>query len=456
MVSNVVHRNALPTGARLNGYIIEGVLGSPGGFGIVYLAKNENIGKLVAIKEYFPDDLAMRKGNTVYPKSASCEEDFGWGLSRFRDEAKALVRFKHPNVIEVLDYFTANGTAYMLMPYEDGKPLDEILNENSLTEDELLQKILLPILNGLSHVHDAGFLHRDVKPGNIFMRRSDETPVLLDFGAARNALGNKSKSLHSIVTPGYAPFEQYFSDGNQGPWTDIYALGAVAYRIITGNSPPVATSRQKEDKLTPAIEAGKGRFSKSLLQSIDHALLLNEEDRPQSCNAWIRELTTHDTPPTLTPDPPHPVEVEKIVTIDSPASKGIWETVISKVLNFIHGFQRLIKYPSQTLKITWCLNVDCDRGCDLKTLDVEQMSDTKGLVIGRDGNISHCPIKDPSISSRHCRLMLAEGVLYIEDLNSTNGTILNGEEVEPFQPTQIEHGDELLIGDIKALLVKVS
>jgi len=195
MTKGVVHRNALPKGSCLNGYVIERVLGEPGGFGIVYLAKNSKIGKLVAIKEYFPSDLAMREDNTVSPKSPSYEEDFEWGLTRFLDEAKTLVHFNHSNVIQVLDYFTANSTAYMLMPYEDGQPLNELIKDNSLTEDELLQHILFPLLNGLSHVHAAGFMHRDIKPGNIFMRRSDEMPVLLDFGAARNALGNKSKSI---------------------------------------------------------------------------------------------------------------------------------------------------------------------------------------------------------------------------------------------------------------------
>jgi len=290
MVSGVVHRNALAIGSRINEYVIEGILGEPGGFGIAYLARDVNLDQQVAIKEYLPNDLAMREGTTVYPKSAHDEEDYQWGLERFLDEAKTLAKFPHPNIVQVLRYFEANSTGYMVMRYEDGLPLNEILKKNHLTEEELTQNILFPLLDGLEKVHAGGFLHRDIKPGNIYMRRSDETPVLLDFGAARNALGSKSKSLTSIVTPGYAPFEQYYGDGNQGPWSDIYALGAVAYRIVTGEQPDEAPKRMKNDPLIPAVEVAKGKYSEHLLKAIDHALEMDEEDRPQSCEEWKQEL----------------------------------------------------------------------------------------------------------------------------------------------------------------------
>jgi len=314
MVSGVVHRNALPMGSRINEYVIEGILGEPGGFGIAYLARDVNLDQQVAIKEYLPNDLAMREGTTVYPKSAHDEEDYQWGLERFLDEAKTLAKFPHPNIVQVLRYFEANSTGYMVMRYEDGLPLNEILKKgNSLTEEELTQNILFPLLDGLKKVHAGGFLHRDIKPGNIYMRRSDETPVLLDFGAARNALGSKSKSLTSIVTPGYAPFEQYYGDGNQGPWSDIYALGAVAYRIVTGEQPAEAPKRMKNDPLIPAVEVAKGKYSEHLLKAIDHALEMDEEDRPQSCEEWRQELSgqINAEPEDKKVDPPQPAKKDK-------------------------------------------------------------------------------------------------------------------------------------------------
>jgi len=289
------HLNALPVGAMLNEYKITRILGS-GGFGITYLAIDIKLNMQVAIKEYLPNDLAVRRGDTVLPKSSSDASDFQWGLERFLDEAKTLARFNHPNIVQVLRFFSANSTGYMVMRYEDGLPLNKILKDNQLNEQELTQNILLPLLDGLKQVHAEGFLHRDIKPGNIYMRRSDETPVLIDFGAARNDLGRKSRSLTSIVTPGYAPFEQYHSDGNQGPWSDLYALGAVAYRIVTGKRPPEAPSRLKNDQMTTAVDAAQGRYGKQILAAIDHALAVDEEDRPQNVTEWQQEIQADHSP----------------------------------------------------------------------------------------------------------------------------------------------------------------
>lgn len=286
------HMNALPPGYRLNEFEFDRVLGV-GGFGITYLGKDTTLNLRVAIKEYFPNELAVRDADfKVLPKSPDSEETYRWGLDRFLQEAQLLARFNHPNIVRVLRFFEANDTAYMMMQYEDGESLDDKLKKAGKPPDEgYLQGILFPLLDGLKAMHDQGFLHRDIKPGNIYIRRSDGSPVLLDFGAARAQMrGNEQ--LTAIVTPGYAPFEQYFADGYQGPWSDIYAFGAVVYKAITGKAPPDAASRVKNDSMAPAIQVGQGHYSDKFLRAIDWALQTDEKKRPQTIEDWQRALTS--------------------------------------------------------------------------------------------------------------------------------------------------------------------
>ena len=230
------HNQALPPGFRLGNYRVVRVLGA-GGFGVTYLCEHGGLGVTVAVKEYLPNDIAVRSGDAVAPKSAADREGYQWGLGRFLDEARTLARFEHRNVVRVRDYFEANGTAYIVMDYEDGEPLDRVLERTGTLTEAQIKRLLLPIVAGLRQVHAAGFLHRDVKPANIFIRRSDESPVLLDFGSARQALGRLSRSVTAIASAGYSPPEQYESGGEQGPWTDIYALSALCYRAVTGIAP---------------------------------------------------------------------------------------------------------------------------------------------------------------------------------------------------------------------------
>jgi serine/threonine protein kinase len=285
--------NALPAGYQIHEYVVDKVLGV-GGFGITYLGRDTTLNLRVAIKEYLPNELAVRDAAlNVLPKSSDCEETYYWGLDRFLQEARLLARFNHPNIVRVLRFFEANGTAYMMMQYEDGESLDEKLKKLGAPPDEgWLQGILFPLLDGLKVMHDEGFLHRDIKPGNIYIRRSDGSPVLLDFGAARAQMRGKDQNMTAIVTPGYAPFEQYFTDGCQGPWSDIYAFGAVIYKAITGKAPPEAASRVKKDTLVPASEVGKGRYSDKFLRAVDWALQSDEKKRPQTIEDWQRALTT--------------------------------------------------------------------------------------------------------------------------------------------------------------------
>ncbi|MCY4603856.1 MAG: serine/threonine-protein kinase, partial [Gemmatimonadetes bacterium] len=280
------HHLALPQGTRIRDFEFHRVLGH-GGVGITYLGWNVTLDIPVAIKEDLATDLGARKSDqSVVPQSSQVVADFQWGLERFLDEARTLARFQHPNIVRVHQYFEAHGTAYIAMDYVEGEDLSAYLTrKGTLSEDEL-KGILYPLLSALEVVHQADFLHRDIKPGNIVLRDVDGSPVLLDFGAARQAIGAKSRSVTSIVTPGYAPIEQYSSRGRQGAWTDIYALGGVCYRALTGQVPEDATDRMRPDPLVPVSQRCEGQASGEFLSAIDVALSVDEGDRPQSVGAW--------------------------------------------------------------------------------------------------------------------------------------------------------------------------
>jgi serine/threonine protein kinase len=270
---------SLSPGQSLFEYRIERVLGG-GGFGITYLAHDVNLQLPVAIKEYFPGDLALRASDcSVHVRSGDGVDRFQWGLERFIDEARTLATFRHPNIVRVLRYFKEHGTAYIVMEYESGDPLPRwLVKQGGLSQQKLLQ-VIYPILDGLEKVHQLNFLHRDIKPDNIYVR-ADGSPVLLDFGAARRLTLNTEMT--NIVSPGFAPFEQYHSGGNQGPWTDLYSLGAVMYWMATGSKPLEAASRVREDPIKKAVSLGNTQvFCESLLQAIDWAMLPHEAERPQ-------------------------------------------------------------------------------------------------------------------------------------------------------------------------------
>jgi len=286
----MAHLHALPKGYEFEGYRIERVLGA-GGFGITYQATEAMIGRAVAIKEYLPSSVAARSATStsVHPLVAADAETFRWGLKRFRYEARTLVSFHHHNIVPVYRYFEANGTAYLVMAYEHGASLAEILKQARTLSEAEIHEFLDPLLDGVAEVHKAGFLHRDIKPANIVIA-ADGHAVLIDFGAARQALGAKSQSIHSIVSPGYAPFEQYSNIAPQGPYTDIYALGATLYCCVTGVRPVEAPDRVAGAPMRPAAEIAGGRYSAWFLAAIDHALEIEAEKRPQTIAAWRAEL----------------------------------------------------------------------------------------------------------------------------------------------------------------------
>ena len=296
-------RNALEVGTVLNGvYRVEAELGQ-GGFGIVYRAHHTELDYPVAIKEYLPAELAIREGRSVHPRSADCREHFQEGMRRFLEEAKQLIAFRnHPNVVSCRDFFRANGTAYLVMEYIEGLPLSELLRareeEGRPFGEEDLRKVMVPLLEGLRQVHEAGVLHRDIKPGNIMVRRKDERPVLIDFGAAKQNFAEHSKSL-APFTEGYAAIEQV-GEGKLGLWTDLYAVGAVMWRMVAGGNwpfeppnPVKVESRTRAvllgeaDPLPSARELGRGRFSERVLGAIDQCLELREADRVQDCGELL-------------------------------------------------------------------------------------------------------------------------------------------------------------------------
>jgi serine/threonine protein kinase len=277
---------ALEPGQAVLEYRIDKVLGG-GGFGITYLAQDVNLQLPVAIKEYFPSGLAVRgHDHAVQVRSTESTRQFDWGLERFIDEARALASFRHPNIVRVLRYFKENGTAYIVMEYESGQPLKHWLAKQNGFDQSGVLKLVYPLLDGLEAVHMLNFLHRDIKPDNIYIRAND-TPVLLDFGAARRV--SADHDMTNIVSPGFAPFEQYHAKGNQGPWTDLYSLGAVLYWVTTRTKPMESASRVQEDTMPKASElASSAVFGEQLLQTIDWALCPNEKQRPQSV-AELRE-----------------------------------------------------------------------------------------------------------------------------------------------------------------------
>lgn len=288
-------QEALPEGHALHWYQIESILGS-GGFGITYVARDTNLNRLVAIKEYFPKELAMREtDNRVVPVSEDQSAEFTAGLDRFLSEARTVARCQHPNIVSVYSVFEANSTAYMVMEYQRGRPLSRAIRSGAVQTEADLLALVQPLLDGLRFMHDSGFIHRDIKPDNIFLR-DDGIPVLLDFGAARQSVGFGTQRMTMMFTPSYAPIEQYNTDGRtetQGPWTDIYSFGATLYRVITGKGPVDAVSRANslletgKDAYVSIKDVRAGGYSHALLTAIDRALAYRPADRPQSVREWL-------------------------------------------------------------------------------------------------------------------------------------------------------------------------
>ncbi len=282
--------NALPAGARLQEFEVRSVIGE-GGFGIVYLAYDTLLEREIAIKEYLPVSHARRMDDgRVVPSGERQRQTFEKGLRCFVSEARMLARFKHSALVEVLRFWEEQGTAYMVMPYYRGQPLSVRIQAGFRIRDSAgMEAFLAPLLDGLALLHAANCYHRDISTSNILMLE-DGQPLLLDFGAARNILVDQSDVSTVILKPGFAPIEQYSEDNRiapQGAWTDLYALSAVAYQLITGAMPTVSVARIVRDPLLPLAQIAPPGFSPTLLAAIDAGLHVSPGQRPQSVEAFL-------------------------------------------------------------------------------------------------------------------------------------------------------------------------
>ena len=399
--------DALAPGTELKEFVIERVLGV-GGFGVTYLARDASLDAWRAVKEYLPRECGVRRlDGMVGPRLETDAEDYRWGLARFLKEARVLARFDHRYIVRVYRVFEARGTAYLVMEYVDGRSLKSEIVRGGVLADEEVRTILLAITESLAAVHDAGLLHRDIKPDNV-MLRSDGTPVLIDFGAARQMLGLSVSSVTVVVSDGYAPIEQYAEQQErQGPWTDIYALGAVAYFALSGQVPPKAPDRLRIDRLTPVADAAPRSVQAGLAAAVSAALGVNEADRPQSVAQWRMMLDGSVVP----------VPVPPVLPSED------------------HGAPRDDGLDDRPGGMTWILG----RGqeCDVQ-------------------------LDDTSVSRNHADIVcLSGGRLCVTDRGSTNGTFVrDGREwraihQEFLSPTDcVRFGDyEITVSELNALCV---
>ena len=304
-MSKVYSNKALPPGTVLREWRLEQVLGV-GGFGIVYKGRGIYFDELVAIKEYFPSAISDRnEGDTVVPNDSSAEEVHALGLKKFVEEAKLLWNLskptRHPNIVSVRSLFEINGTAYMVMDFEDGVPLSDLIKQRKKFSEAELMSLIRPIGEGLDRAHRVGVLHRDIKPPNILISEGDR-PVLIDFGSARFDTADATSTKVTFHTPPYAAIEQYVKTYQQGPWTDVYALGVVLYECVTGTKPPEVLERMHGGLGHPLSEGDWPDFSKAFLRGVDAAMIIRPSDRPQSIPQWLALFDDERAPYGATAD----------------------------------------------------------------------------------------------------------------------------------------------------------
>jgi len=353
----------LPAGTALHDqYVLGRVLGH-GGFGITYLAWELNLACKLAVKEYLPHGVAARTtgDTTVRPFSAQARQDYEWGLEKFLDEARTLARFQQtPGIASVRNFFRANGTAYLVMEYLDGITLATFLDQNNgRLPFQTVVNVMAPVMEALSQVHGAGILHRDVSPDNIFLTRTGKVK-LLDFGAARYALGQQSRNLSVILKEGYAPEEQYRTKGVQGPWTDVYATAATSYRCLTGQIPPPSLDRMSQDELVSPRALGVD-IDERVEQCILKGLAVRQGDRYQSIEDFYAAITgrgeqgtawqpQHPPKPAPAPQPvppPKPVSSSGVLDAIKHLPAAVWISLgVLLVLGIVYSAMRPSSPPA--------------------------------------------------------------------------------------------------------------
>lgn len=387
-----------------NRYFVGKCLGA-GGFGITYLGLDLRLNMPVAIKEFFPKDLVKRQSDqiTVTPKTSKEAGHYKHGLSKFLEEAQTIAQVIHPSIVTILFDFEENGTAYFVMRYIPGKTLEEIMGERQgkITENEILS-IIIPLLDGLQELHKKNILHRDIKPANIFISNNG-TPVLLDFGSAREAIHDESQGLSIFLTHGYAPLEQYPASENQaknftkqGPWTDIYACAATIYSCLRGQmkngklmAPPQAIGRMQGKTLPHIQDAANCKVSSCLNEAVMRGLEIHAKNRPQSIEEFRGIFGT------TSPPPPRNCNLELVVLAG--------------------------EYEGEKLPLA-----------------------TKAIIIGRNPKKSALIFSSEIISSTHCQIHSVNGIAYVKDLKSTNGTWINDtKRLPPLETVKLYIGDTI-------------
>lgn len=302
-------QNALTTGHNIETYSVNQVL-SDDEFSITYQATDTEQNIEVIIKEYLPASLALRDhtNDDIITKTTDNEEDYEWGLSHYFDEGLELVDLNHPNVVNVRACIKAHNTVYVITDDINGIDLESYAEEKAHSEADVIS-LVTPLLDGLQAIHNKGYLHSDLTPSNILIQQHTNTPMIINLGDVKHIFRNRNQEIAHIISSGYSPYEQYHAHSKQGAWTDIYAMGGILYRIISGITPNSSMSRlaatvdnHGADPLTPASLIGKDRYSEQLLSAIDHAMQLKKADRPQSIRAWQEELGIIDMPKEKTPD----------------------------------------------------------------------------------------------------------------------------------------------------------
>jgi serine/threonine protein kinase len=393
----------LPPGTILvDKYLLGRVLGQ-GGFGITYLAWDIYLDRKLAVKEFFPRDLCYRETGNIFVSIYSGTESsqYYYGLDKFLDEGKTLAKFDgHPNIVSVRDFFKANDTAYLAMNYLEGATLFHYLSAKGerISYSEALQ-IIMPVLDALRAVHEAGLLHRDISPDNIMITTKGRV-VILDFGAARHAIGEKGKNYSVILKPGYAPEEQYRSNGLQGPWTDLYAVAATIYRSLTGHMPPESLDRLSDDTLIAPSAYG---VSIPMAQegAILKAMAVKAENRYQSVDQFQQALLASAD------------QLDSVTTL-----QGIEEIAspVSPVLDRANQAQTTSGSGEHAHPVA-------------SGGTTPLSSSSRVITIGRASD-NDLVLNDSTVSRHHARVFFQDGYWYIEDLNSTHGTFLNGFPVD--------------------------